>query len=221
MTADASVAGMRRRLLLALAAAACGSRPTQATAGGIPAPAAAPEAGPGAAASERYSSGVRVSTLSLGDVPAVPVVTMNGQPTRLDRALDVDAPLLLNFVFTTCSTSCSMQTAVLAELQRQCAAQGRAVRLVSVTIDPDNDTPEQLQRFAGAFQIRAGWQFLTGRFDDLLRVQRHFDVYRGSKASHPPVVLLRRGARAAWTRVEGVASAADLMLALRLLPAAG
>jgi protein SCO1 len=166
-----------------------------------------------------YSAGLRVSTLTLGEVPAVPVVSMNGQALRLDRALDVDPPLLLNFVFTTCSTTCSMQTAVLAELQRQCAEQGRAVRLVSVTIDPDNDTPEQLQRFSKSFQIRPGWQFLTGRFDDLMRVQRHFDVYRGSKAAHPPVVLLRKGARSAWMRVEGVASAGDLMLALHALPA--
>jgi protein SCO1/2 len=167
----------------------------------------------------RYSSGVRVSTLALGDVPAVPVVSMNGQALRLDRALDVDAPLLLNFVFTTCSTTCSMQTAVLADLQRQCVAERQAVRLVSVTIDPDNDTPEQLQRFSKSFQIQPGWQFLTGRFDDLLRVQRHFDVYRGSKVAHPPVVLLRKSARATWVRVEGVASAADLMLALHALPA--
>ena len=91
--------------------------------------------------------------------------------------------------------------------------------LVSVTIDPDNDTPEQLQRFSKPFQIRPGWQFFTGRFDDLLRVQRHFDVYRGSKVAHPPVVLLRKNARSAWMRVEGVASAADLMLALHTLPA--
>ena len=168
---------------------------------------------------DRYSAGVSVSTLTLGDVPPVPVVSMNGQALRLDRALDADVPLLLNFVFTTCSSTCSMQTAVLSDLQRACIAQGRPVQLVSVTIDPDNDTPEQLQRFSKPFQIRPGWQFFTGRFDDLLRVQRHFDVYRGSKVAHPPVVLLRKNARSAWMRVEGVASAADLMLALHTLPA--
>jgi len=173
----------------------------------------------GACAVERphYSAGVSVRPFKLDAVPDVPVISMTGQAMRLGRALDAGVPLLLNFVFTTCSTTCSMQTAVLADLQRQCAEQGRPVRLVSVTIDPDNDTPEQLQRFSKAFQIRPGWQFLTGRFDDLLRVQRHFDVYRGSKVAHPPVVLLRAGVSSGWLRVEGLASSADLMFALHSL----
>ena len=90
---------------------------------------------------------------------------------------------------------------------RRCSASsadaGRTLQLASITIDPDNDTPEQLRRFAGGFRTGPGWQFYTGRFDDLLRVQKHFDVYRGSKASHPPVLLMRRSARAPWLRVEG------------------
>lgn len=165
------------------------------------------------------SSGVTVKPVKLDAVPAVPVLSMHGHAGRLDRELDSDAPMLLNFVFTTCSTICSMQTAVLAELQRQCAVRGKPLRLVSITIDPDNDTPEQLRRFSKSFQVQPGWQFLTGRFDDLVRVQRHFDVYRGSKGAHPPVVMLRGSAGAGWVRVEGMASAADLMTLLQALPA--
>jgi protein SCO1/2 len=175
---------------------------------------------PGAAdanAAAQYSEGVTLKAVRLDAVPAVPVLSMSGQAVRLDRELDINSPVLLNFVFTTCSTTCSMQTAVLAELQRQFAQRGQALRLVSITIDPDNDTPEQLRKFSKSFDVRPGWQFLTGRFDDLLRVQRHFDVYRGSKAAHPPVVMMRGSARAAWVRMEGVASVADLTLALRSL----
>jgi len=168
----------------------------------------------------RYSEGVAARIVSLDAVPSIPVVSMHGRSTRLDRELDA-APVLLNFIFTTCSSTCSMQTAVLAELQRRCIDSGRPLRMVSITIDPDNDTPGQLRRFSGTFNIRPGWQFLTGRFDDLLQVQRHFDVYRGSKSAHPPVVLLRGSSKAPWTRIEGVASARDLLRALgSLAPAA-
>jgi protein SCO1/2 len=167
----------------------------------------------------RYSEGVTVKVVKLDAVPAVPVMSMSGQAVRLDRELDTNTPVLLNFIFTTCSTTCSMQTAVLAELQRQLAQRGQALHLVSITIDPDNDTPEQLRKFSKSFEVRPGWQFLTGRFDDLLRVQRHFDVYRGSKAAHPPVVMLRGSSRAPWMRMEGIASTADLALALQSLPA--
>lgn len=166
------------------------------------------------------AGGTQVLRPAVAALPAVALQTMGGEARTLDRELAADVPLVLNFVFTTCSTSCSLQTAVLAQLQRDSAARGRALRLASITIDPDNDTPEQLRRFAASFRTGPGWQFYTGRFDDLLRVQKHFDVYRGSKASHPPVLLLRRNARAPWVRVEGFPQASELAALIESLPAA-
>ena len=166
------------------------------------------------------AGGTQVLRPSVAPLPALALQTMAGEARTLDRELAAEVPLVLNFVFTTCSTSCSLQTAVLAQLQRDWAARGRALRLASITIDPDNDAPEQLRRFAAGVRTGPGWQFYTGRFDDLLRVQKHFDVYRGSKASHPPVLLLRRNARAPWVRVEGFPQAAELAALIESLPAA-
>lgn len=163
----------------------------------------------------------KVQRVNLAEPPALPLTTMVGDARRLDRELAVAAPLVLNFVFTTCSSSCSLQTAVLAQVQQAMAQQRHPLRLASITIDPDNDTPEQLRQFSARFGVGQGWQFYTGRFDDLLAVQRHFDVYRGSKAAHPPVLMLRGGARAPWVRVEGFPSAADVMSLLRKLPVQG
>ena len=165
-------------------------------------------------------AGTQLSRPQIAPLPALALTAMTGEARTLDRELAAEVPLVLNFVFTTCSTTCSLQTAVLAQLQRDWLARGRALQLASITIDPDNDTPEQLRRFAASFRIAPGWQFYTGRFDDLLRVQKHFDVYRGSKAAHPPVLLLRRRAGAPWLRVEGFPAAADIAALLETLPAA-
>lgn len=151
-----------------------------------------------------------VERRSVSRVPDVPLVTMQGRRTSLGRELETDEAVWLNFVFTTCSTTCSMQTAVLAALQARLAREARRARFVSLTIDPDNDTPAQLAQFAGRFGIRADWQFCTGRFEDLLQPQQAFDVYRGSKASHPPVVMLRTARAAPWWRISGFPSADDL-----------
>jgi protein SCO1/2 len=167
------------------------------------------------------ASGLRVRQQAPGALPAVNLVSMQGDSIALERALAAPVPLVLNFIFTTCSSSCSMQTAQLVQVRRQWLAQGQGLQLVSITIDPDNDTPQQLQRFAGGFGIREGWAFYTGRFDDLLAVQRHFDVYRGSKAAHPPVLLMRRSAAAPWLRLEGFADNASVIAQLRELPARG
>lgn len=175
---------------------------------------------PGARATA-VKGGAQVSRPQIAPLPPVPLTTMGGESRSLERELANDVPLVLNFVFTTCSTSCSLQTAVLAQLQRDWLARGRRLQLASITIDPDNDTPEQLRRFAAGFRTGPGWQFYTGRFDDLLRIQKHFDVYRGSKASHPPVLLLRRDARAPWMRVEGFPQAVEIAALVEALPAAG
>lgn len=153
-------------------------------------------------------------------VPDARVVDARGRTVRLPGQIDADLPLLVNFIYTTCSTICSTQTATLAEVQRQLAGRGDKARFVSFTIDPDNDTPQRLAEFARRFSIERDWEFFSGDFDELLRVQRAFDVYRGSKASHPPVVLMRRSARAPWVRVEGFATPADLLAIFEKLPAA-
>ena len=170
----------------------------------------------------RHSSGaedVKVGIHADYRVPDASVVDTRGRKVRLPGPIDADVPLLVNFIYTTCSTICSTQTATLAEVQRQLAGRGEKARFVSFTIDPDNDTPQRLAEFARRFAIERDWEFFSGDFDELLRVQRAFDVYRGSKASHPPVVLMRRSPRSPWVRVEGFATPADLLAVFQKLPA--
>jgi protein SCO1 len=151
--------------------------------------------------------------------PDIALTSMTRRPSSLRKELDSAEPVVVNFVFTTCSTICSTQTATLAALQRQLRANGKAARFLTFTIDPDNDTPEQLAKFARQFEIAAGWDFFTGKFDDLVRQQQAFDVYRGAKASHPPVVLMRRARASPWVRVEGHPSPNDLRAVFEQLPA--
>jgi protein SCO1/2 len=170
----------------------------------------------------RHSSGaedVKVGVHAGYRLPDASVVDSRGRTVRLPGSIDADVPLLVNFIYTTCSTICSTQTATLAEVQRQLAGRGEKARFVSFTIDPDNDTPQRLAEFARRFAIERDWEFFSGDFDQLLRVQQAFDVYRGSKANHPPVVLMRRSPRAPWVRVEGFATPADLLAVFQKLPA--
>jgi protein SCO1/2 len=171
------------------------------------------------ASAQVAAAGVSVSTQARYRVPQARVVDARGRAVRLPGPLDADTPQIVNFVYTTCSTICSTQTATLAELQRRLDSHGERARFASFTIDPDNDTPQRLAEFARRFGIDHDWDFYSGDFDELLRVQKAFDVYRGSKASHPPVVLMRRSRAAPWVRVEGFATATELLAVYRRLPA--
>ena len=100
---------------------------------------------------------------------AQPVV-LKGVELRDQRGQAVDAPslqgrpVLLNFVFTGCSSSCPVQVHELAELHRALPGDVRAaVRFLSITADPAHDTPQSLAGFARRMGADLpGWRFATG-----------------------------------------------------------
>lgn len=169
-------------------------------------------------------SGVNFITTIKRDIkaPDIRLVTQSKQTTTLPKELEATQPQVVNFVFTTCSTICSTQTATLAAFQKKLALQKQTPKFMSFTIDPDNDTPEQLAKFALQFGIKSdgNWRFYTGRFDDMLKPQQAFEVYRGTKMNHPPVIMLRKSATSPWVRVEGFPSPDELLQIYRTLPQA-
>jgi protein SCO1/2 len=75
-----------------------------------------------------------------------------------------------DFVFTRCPTSCPRLTARMAELQARLARDRSDVRLVSFSVDPENDTPPVLAEYAAkAHADPARWTFVTGGLDDMTR----------------------------------------------------
>jgi protein SCO1/2 len=102
-------------------------------------------------------------------------------------------------------------SATFAEIQRQLGDESRRVRMISISIDPEHDNPDRLREFARKHDAGPGWRFLTGRRDDIVAVQRAFDSYRGNKMSHVPSTFLRTSASNAWVRLDGLASASDLV----------
>ena len=73
-------------------------------------------------------------------------------------------PWAVSFIFTRCAGPCTMITTQMAKLQKQLEEED--IRLVTITVDPKNDTPEVLQKYADAFQADENrWLFLTGDQD--------------------------------------------------------
>jgi protein SCO1/2 len=120
------------------------------------------------------------------------------------------APVILDFIFTTCDTICPVTSLVFSQLQVQLADAHSPARLVSVSIDPEQDTPAALKRYGAKFGAGARWQMLTGTVAESILVQRAFDVYRGDKMNHQPVTFLRVDAGQPWSRLEGFATAQEI-----------
>ncbi|WP_305148248.1 SCO family protein [Bacillus paralicheniformis] len=68
-----------------------------------------------------------------------------------------------DFIFTNCKTICPPMTSHMAELQKQMEEENLQARIVSFSVDPENDTPEKLKKFAGNYPLNfQNWDFLTG-----------------------------------------------------------
>src|SRR5437763_14566956 len=86
--------------------------------------------------------------------PAVMLVRADGKRVSLARELDDGRPVLLNFIFTTCSSICPLASRTREEFQRTLGREASKVHLVSISIDPDEATPAR--RTACARQSHAG-----------------------------------------------------------------
>jgi len=93
--------------------------------------------------------------------------------------------LAVTFIFASCTDTCPLLTAKLAAVQdRLGAAFGPDVRFVSITVDPERDTPEVLKRYAQAHRANsAGWSFLTGTPAEIRRIAGRYGVIYKKTAS--------------------------------------
>ena len=147
-------------------------------------------------------------------LPPVQLLRADGKAVALPAELDDGRPIILNFIFTTCTAICPISSQVFSEVQ---AKLGKApkVHLVSISTDPEQDTPAVLRRYAERFGAGAAWDFYTGTVDASVAAQKAFGVYRGDKMNHTQVTLVRPSMNRPWIRLDGFASADDLVLALQ------
>ncbi len=150
-------------------------------------------------------------SLATYEIPDVTLLDENGSPISLASALNGQGPLMLNFIFTSCTAICPVLTATFSQVQDALGEQGDRVRMVSISIDPERDTPARLKSYAARFGAGPQWQFLTGDLPEVVAVQKAFDAYRGEKASHVPLTFLHAGSDDPWVRIEGFVSAAQLV----------
>jgi len=143
-------------------------------------------------------------------IPDVDLLDQMGESISLRSLLEVEQPVALNFIFTTCTTICPVMTATFAQMRQELGDAGNQLRLVSISIDPEYDRPDKLKAYSEQFRAGEGWEFLTGDSADIVLVLKSFDSYAGSKMNHQPITLLKSPDSASWTRIEGLASGRDL-----------
>src|SRR5262249_41215018 len=150
-------------------------------------------------------------------VPAVTLTNAQGEPMLLTRLLAEPRPVLLQFIFTSCSTVCPLLTATFSQAQAELDRMPGDYRMISISIDPEFDTPQHLAAYATRYNAGRHWLFLTGQSRAVRSVMKAFDaLYQGdNKMYHRSLTYLRASPDRPWLRIEGFVNVTDLVQQFR------
>lgn len=144
-------------------------------------------------------------------VPDVTLLNQQGKKVKLIELLNSKKVVLVDFIFTTCTTICPVLSAGFANFQKRVGQDPKDVLLVSISIDPENDTPKRLTEYLKRYGAKPGWEFLTGSKRDIERVTKVLEAYTMNKMSHLPLALLHSSADKRWLRIYGLIGTSDLL----------
>lgn len=147
---------------------------------------------------------------ALYSVPDVELTDQNGKKVKLQELLKSSEPYALNFIFTTCTTICLILTASFAHMQHELGPDADKLRLISISIDPEYDTPTVLKSYSEKVRATKNWTFLTGNYETIVAVEKAFDSYTSDKMNHRPSYLFKLASQEKWHRVDGLTSGTDL-----------
>lgn len=164
---------------------------------------------PGAAQSKRWGEGY---------FPNLPVTSQDGRTLRFYDDAIKGKIVIVSFIFTNCTEICPLTTARLAQIADKLGDEmGRTFHFVSLSVDPVNDTPERLNAFAQAFHKGKGWLFLTGKLEDMRRINAAFGERMRSLTEHRNEVLIGNDATGEWTRNSAFGDLERLVLDIRAM----
>lgn len=145
----------------------------------------------------------------------VELVNQNGEPMRLYSDLLKGKVVVINTIFTTCTSICPLMSRTYARLQEHLGDRlGRDVYLISISVDPENDTPELLKKFGQSFDARPGWYLLTGRSENVHFALRKLGHDVDQKESHKAIMLIGNEPTGLWKKAFGLAPAEDIIAIL-------
>lgn len=158
----------------------------------------------------------RVPTRTEVRVPDAQLLDGAGRERRLVSEVMRDRVVVVDFVYTSCSSVCPALSAIMASVQNDLTERlGSEVLLLSVAIDPANDTPRAIAAKAKELKASDDWIWLTGSHAEIATTLRAFGLQAGGMESHAPVIMVGRASSTAWRRFVGFPRPADVTAAVQ------
>ncbi len=145
-----------------------------------------------------YSSSSEVSFSDL------PLTDQHGQTVQLEQDLVHDRIVVMSFIYTSCTTVCPLVSSIMGRVQQQLGERvGSEVQLISISVDPQTDTPERLLDYSKHFQDGPGWSWLTGSPQAVTSMLKALGSWSADYANHPPLIMVGSSDNKRWSRYYG------------------
>lgn len=144
-------------------------------------------------------------------IPDVVLVNQNGTKIKFRALIESGKPVILDFIYGTCTTICPVLSAGFASFQRKLGPDTQKVQLISISIDPEHDTPKIMKEYLGKYRAKPGWDFLTGSRQDIDAVMRAFDSYVPDKMYHQQLTFIHAPGTNRWIRINGLMGSSELL----------
>jgi protein SCO1/2 len=142
----------------------------------------------------------------------VELTDQDGRKVRFYSDVLKGKTVIVNAFFTTCTSVCPPMNRNMEKIQAALGDRvGRDVLLVSISVDPETDTPARLKEYARKFHAGAGWLFLTGKKENVDWALYKVGQFVEDKQDHTTVIIIGNEATGLWKKAFGMAKPAELI----------
>ena len=133
------------------------------------------------------------------------VLDQDGRKHNFYTDLVKDKVVVINFMFTTCKAICPMSGANFSKLQTLLGEQlGQNIFLISISTDPETDSPGKMKAWGERFKAKTGWTLITGESKEVAGLLRALKGDGLDKDYHVPSILIINDAKKTHRRAYGL-----------------
>lgn len=142
----------------------------------------------------------------------VELINQDGEKVRFYTDVLKNKVVVINTFFTTCTNICPPMNRNFEKIQEALGERlGKDVFLISISVDPQTDTPTRLKEYGRRFHARPGWMFLTGSKENVDWALYKLGQYVETKDGHTSIFIIGNEPKGLWKKAFGLAKAAELI----------
>ena len=142
----------------------------------------------------------------------VELIDQDGRKLRFYHDILKNKVLAINTFYTTCTSICPPMNRNFEKMQEALGDRlGKDVFLISISVDPETDTPPRLKEYGRRFHARPGWLFLTGKKENVDWALYKLGQYVETKDAHTSLFIIGNEPKGLWKKAFGLAKAEELI----------